>query len=201
MENLNLINTLIGATIPLVIVYLGIRLERQRNRIERKHEYRMQFDLECKVLGPQAGHYILDISAILHNKGLVRLVIDSLRLKIRGIEQEQNIELFEEYSDEGAKNLIAEFPAELVNANMLQALKIENESKNINSENQMEKGYFVEPGVEQRFSYIARIPERISFVLIRAQFEYDRKQNSKRLSEHTAQIVLQINTEDPKHQC
>ncbi len=187
MENLNVINTFIGATIPLVILYLGIRLERQRNKVERIHEIRIQFDLEGKILGPQAGYYILDLSAILQNKGLVRLVIDELELKLRGIEQETDIELYDENLKESSINRIARFPIELVKTDMLQAV-------NTHQEEGRKDGYFVEPGVEQRFSYVARIPENISFIFVRAYFKYGNNQDKK--SEHSAQTILELKPPD-----
>ncbi len=202
MENLNVINTFIGATIPLVILYLGIRLERQRNETERKYKIRMQFDLEGKVLGPQAGYYILDISAILENRGLVRLVIGELELKIRGIEQDAQIELFENHSKDKTRNLIAGFPKKLVNTNMLQPLDAKQE-KEEKREKEGNKRYFVEPGVEQRISYVARIPENVGFILVRAQFEYSKEkeldlpngndQKSQKKSTHSAQVIMEIN--------
>ena len=190
MDMLDIVNTSIGASIPLLILYVGYQLERRRIKTERQHEIRMQFDLKGKTLGPQEGYYILDLSAILHNKGLVRLVIDTLRIKILGIKQKQDIKLFEKNPKdetaslkEGTTNLIASFPEELVNSDMLQAI-------NTNSEEKKKNAYFVEPGVQQRISYVARIPENISFILVRAQFEYAK--NPEKQSEHSAQIILEM---------
>ena len=176
-----ILKILLGIAVPLAVFYLGYLVENVRNKIERKHKSRIQFEIEGRFLGPQAGYYILDLSVILHNKGLVRLVIKELNLRVRGINQNEDIATFDEYNRDGVVNNIAVFPKEIVRADMLQTKTTESSDD--------EKGYFVEPGVEQRFSYVARIPEDISFVLARAYFDYG--SNPKRKPKHSAQTIFE----------
>ncbi len=200
MEIHEIINTAIAATIPLLILYFGHRLDKRKreeqeakeaeqNNIERKHIARIQFELAAVFRGPQAGHYIAEVTMILHNKGLVRNVIDKLQLKVLGIKQDAKIELLEREDQEQAVEgkddqliieTVAKFPETFVDTNML-----ENKGS-----------FFVEPGVAQQFTYVARIPEDIRFILVRSKFYYHEK------SEHTAQKVFDVNPyKAPKNKC
>ncbi|MDR8392228.1 hypothetical protein NC796_13830 [Aliifodinibius sp. S!AR15-10] len=88
---LNIINTLIAATISLLILYFGHRLDKRRREEQvakqkelsakeeakqaeqnRLHADRIQFELAANYFGPQNGHYIVEIIMVLTNKGLVR---------------------------------------------------------------------------------------------------------------------------------
>lgn len=190
MDIHEIVNTTIAATIPLLILYFGHRLDKRKreeqavkqaeqDKIERKHKARIQFELSAIFLGPQAGHYIAEVTIILHNKGLVRNVIDNLHLKVLGIKKDAKIELLErkdqQHINDGkdeqmAIDSVAKFPEMFVNMNML-----ENKGS-----------FFVEPGVVQQFSYVARIPEDIRFIVVRSSFKYHET------SKHSAQKVFEL---------
>ncbi len=190
MEMPEIINIVIAATIPLLIFYFGHRLDKRKreeqeakqaeqDKIERKHKSRIQFELTAIFMGPQAGHYLAEVTMILHNKGLVRNVIDNLNLKVLGIKQDAKITLLERDDQQQIKDLKnvqkpidqkAKFPETFVDKKML---------KNKGS-------FFVEPGIVQQFTYVARIPEDIRFILVRSKFKYHEK------SEHTAQKVYEV---------
>ncbi len=98
---LDIINTVISGSIPLIILFFGYRIEQQRkkknkqenndiNRIERKYEPHVQFEF-----GLQNGHYVAEVSMLLHNKGLVRTVIKDQHLKFLGIQKNTEIKLSE----------------------------------------------------------------------------------------------------------
>ena len=148
--------------------------------MEGKHRTRIQFELEAFFFGPQEGFYVAEITMLLHNKGLVRNTIKELPLSIRGIKQNATISLFKDIEHPVS---IADFPIEFVHTNVLKRKIEERETKN---EGEKEKEWFVEPGVAQRFTYIARIPEDIRFILVRSSIKYHNN------SEHTAQKVFEI---------
>lgn len=183
--NLETINTLIAATIPLLIIYVGYRLERrhksdqeakqkEQDTLERKHKDRIQFELDGKVFGPQKGTYIAEITVILHNKGLIRNVVNELHLNVRGIEDGTDIELFRNGEQQGNIDALIKFPVRIIDADMLQK---RNEKD----------GFFVEPGVIQKFTYVARIPDNFRFILVRSGFKYHEK------SKHSVQKVFELN--------
>ncbi|WP_158859763.1 RipA family octameric membrane protein [Lunatibacter salilacus] len=190
METHAIINTIIAATIPLLILYFGHRLDKRKreeqeakqaeqDKIERKHKARIQFELAATFLGPQAGHYIAEVTIILHNKGLVRNMIDDLHLKILGIKQDAKIvllkgedhpQVIDRQDEQKAIDQIAKFPETFVDTNIL-----ENKGS-----------FFVEPGVVQQFTYVARIPANIRFIFVRSKFKYHKD------STHSAQKVFEV---------
>lgn len=48
------------------------------------------------------------------------------------------------------------------------------------------KEWFAEPRIVQKFSYVARIPEEIRFILVRSSFKYHED------STHSAQKVFEL---------
>jgi hypothetical protein len=185
--NLETIDTLIAATIPLLILYIGYRIDRrlksdqeakqkEQDTIERKHNARIQFELDGKVFGPQKGIFIAELTVILHNKGLIRNFVNDLHLNVRGIENDSNIELFKEKDQKGNIDSLIKFPIKIIDTDMLQK---RNEKD----------GFFVEPGVLQKFTYVASIPDNIRFILVRSNFKYHEK------SKHSVQKVFELQKE------
>jgi hypothetical protein len=171
--NLEILKIIISAAIPLVLFYFGYRFERNQSRKERRHNARIQFELEATFFGPQQGQYIVEIVVVLHNKGLVRNIIDELNLKALGIENDTAIELRKKDKKEKKLELLANFSKELIATDMLQK---RNEKDS----------FFVEPGVVQKFTYVARIPDKIRFILVTSSFKYHDK------SEHSAKRIFEV---------
>jgi hypothetical protein len=136
MKEIEIINTAIAATIPLLILFFGHRLDKRKreeqeakqNELKAKKEAkkaeqnkrlladRIQFELAAHYFGPQNGYYIVEIIMVLTNKGLARKKLNELLLTIKGIEANTNIGLF--LNLESPIN-IAEFPETLVKTNVL----------------------------------------------------------------------------------
>lgn len=200
MDYIAIINTAIAATIPLLILYFGHRLDKRKreeleakqkelkakeeakqaelDKIERIHADRIQFELAAHFFGPQNGYYIVEIIMVLTNKGLVRKKLNELLITIKGIEKNTDIGLF---LDLKSPINIADFPVEIVKANVLE--KKVNKNKDKEDE---KKEWFVEPGIVQEFTYVARIPENIRFILVRSRFKYHEN------SEHSAQRMFEL---------
>lgn len=178
-----IIKIALGASIPLLVFYFGKRWEQRQHEIERRHKLRIQFELEAEFFGPQRGYYVTEISMILNNHGHVRTKLNELLLTVKGIEADSTISLL---GEKGPPISMADFPSLFVNTNVL--IKLEDllnppENGQLNT-----KEWFVEPGISQRFSYIVRIPESISFILVRSKFKYHFN------SEHSAQKVFEVNS-------
>ena len=188
-----IIITAIGASIPLLIFYLGYLIKRRQDKIEGKHRNRIQFELEAKFFGPQKGHYIAEITMLLSNEGLVRKEIHELPLRIKGIKREKEIGQFE--ADNYPAEFIADFPEDLVKANVLKRKvkgneknkdEIKSDGKNNKEKKKKKDAWLVEPGIVQQFTYVVRIPEDIRFILVRSSFEYHEN------STHSAQKVFEL---------
>lgn len=58
----DIIITAIGASIPLLIFYLGYLIKRRQDKIEGKHRNRIQFELEAISFGQQKGNYVTEFT-------------------------------------------------------------------------------------------------------------------------------------------
>lgn len=183
-STLNVINTFANIAIPILILFGGYLLNRRRQIMERADKHRIQLDIEADTFGPQQGNYLVELVVTLDNKGMTRMEIDNINLEVLGICNGENINLLDESDEDNQKKLKAEFPKILVKANMLQPN--ENNISGVKKEISKVK-YFVEPSVNQRFSYVVRIPEVIRFILFRVSFKYQKN------SEHSAQRVFELN--------
>jgi len=155
-------NTGITVILALLAMYIAYY-------IERKYKARIQFHLEANCFAAQQGYYIVEVVVIINNKGLVRHVIDTLDLKIFGIKPGKNIELRKKEGIHSAVN----FPELFVDANILK-----NKGK-----------LFIEPGVVQQITYIARIPEDIRLIFVKSSFKYHKN------STHSAQKIFELSGE------
>lgn len=182
----DIIKTAIGASIPILLFYLGYLIKRRQDTREGKHRNRIQFELEQMVFGPQKGFYMVEISMLLHNQGLVRTKLNGLFLTVKGIEQDTEIVLFKDLKTPVS---MAHFPIDIISTNVLEKKYAKNEEKPP-EETTKKKEWFVEPGIAQRFSYVARIPETVRFILVRSSFKYHKN------SEHSVQKVFELKAKE-----
>src|SRR5215217_3212226 len=54
---------------------------------ERPHAPQIEFDVDCSLLGPQAGAYVAEFTLNFLNKGLTRQEVNDIRLRVRGIKR------------------------------------------------------------------------------------------------------------------
>jgi hypothetical protein len=146
-----------------------------------------QLDVECKTMGCQRDKRVVEILLHLKNVGTSTLVTTNMRIDVRYLNKDQEPELFER-SDEAKYGRLL-FP---------QSLKTElghqpgaaasdpvkpSETRDVLGENPREprddRGIrllpydtFVQPGVEQLYTFITAIPTSAAFVLVWASFEY-----------------------------
>jgi hypothetical protein len=100
------------------------------------------------------------------NKGLTQRKVGQISLRCLGIEKGTSFDLWAKHGGRVA------FPKKI--------LKIDNLiPENYNY-------MFVEPGVDQEYRYISRVPENIAYVLVHSQFSYGP------LAPHSAEKVLKV---------
>ncbi len=180
---IEIIKSALGASIPLLLFYLGYLIKRRQDAREGKHRNRIQFELEQAVFGPQKGFYMVEISMLLHNQGLVRSKLNGLFLTVKGINQDTEIGLFKDLDTPVS---MAHFPIPIVSTNVLEKKYTKEENEQIKKEVTKKNEWFIEPGIAQRFSYVARIPEAVRFILVRSSFKYHKN------SVHSVQKVFEL---------
>lgn len=129
-----------------------------RIRRERTHTPHIELDIDCQLLGPQKNDYLTEIIVFVNNKGLIRQDFESMRLRIRGIAEDTDLQFYTEGR--------VEAPIKLIDVDIIKKKEKEN-------------FLFVEPGVRHLITYATKIPvqssesnTKLKFLFIRTQFYY-----------------------------
>lgn len=120
---------------------------------ERSHARRVAFSIECNFFGPQQGQYVAEFLLRIKNQGLVIHRFKTLKLRVRGIAKNTPLQPWQQQPSR------LSFPETLI------------DETNVIFHGKYQY-IFVEPGVEQVITFVGTVPEAMSFILARAQFEY-----------------------------
>lgn len=117
---------------------------------EGKHKQRVEFDLEINDLGIHGTNRIIEIVAIVENKGLVEHTISELTLTARGIDKSDQLKNMDSHEYRLAfKHKLA----------MTQIVPEDDY-------------FFIRPKVTQRFPMVIKIPISITHVIVRCNSIY-----------------------------
>ena len=120
---------------------------------ERSHARRVLFNIQCQFFGPLDGKYVVEVALNVKNTGLVIHRFKRLRIRILGIDHDDEISAWQ-----GQPSRLA-FPRKIVDEpDVIFAEKY--------------GSLFVEPGVDQPITFVSIIPASTRLVLARAEFEY-----------------------------
>ena len=162
----NLIDVILNSIELLILIISGVWAY-FRFRKEDPLYPRIEFDINCKFLGPQQNSYLTSFTISANNKGNVEHKFSEIRLRVRGIKEGEPLTEFKKYSP------MVNFPEELM--------------KDVNIVPTKFKYFFVRPGVNQAFNYVTQIPGNIRYIIVRATFEYQRTDEL-----HTAEKVFEV---------
>jgi hypothetical protein len=135
-----------------------LRREQEQREVEKENRLRtysphIEFEIKCNFYGPEQAHFVAEFLLIVCNRGSVQQKFKDIQLRVRGIESDQPLSYWQ-----GNEPRLA-FPVKIVdNTSILP------ESYNF---------FFVEPGIEQVFTYVTRVSSSIKYILVHAEFEYD----------------------------
>lgn len=150
--------TLIISGVTLMINFRREKVEREKKEQEdqKKRIYtpHIEFGISVNFYGPETGEYIAEFLFIAFNKGNIQQKFNDIRIRVRGIDNGQGFQFWE--GNEPRLN----FPIKLVDQESILP-----DDYNF---------FFVEPGIEQVFTYITKIPIETKYLLVHAEFEYDK---------------------------
>ena len=138
--------------------------------IQREAHAKIEFDLDLKVLGRQDKQFLVEIAAIVHNKGLVRHWLQDFRFDLLYLPKSAEIQCGDARINEQVlfQPLFKKrywIPPDWISS-------------------------FIDPGVRQRYTYISSVPDDASYILVFAIFKYPDEESEF----HTAQKVWPIET-------
>jgi hypothetical protein len=146
----------------------------------------IQFDVECNRVGVQKGKLILNVEIHLKNLGSTTLIAKDIRLDIRYLSRCHEAELVEKGEKDQALIGRLIFPASLKKDDLKfedQQLPLDySEDKAGKSTKRRYRGLvimpydtFVQPNVDQLYTYVTAVPQETTCVLVWSSFEYLRK--------------------------
>jgi hypothetical protein len=159
------------ASTQLLLVLIGGVWVYFRFRRERTHNPRVSLDIAGTFLGPQQDAYVAEFLLTIKNAGMVKHHFSEISLRVRGIRDDAPVGLW------GDTQRVV-FPEKVVSdADVLHKTRY--------------ASIFVEPGVTQVITFVARVPADIRFVLARAVFNYDetRTHSAERVFEITGRVA------------
>jgi len=123
---------------------------REMNKEDQSH---IEFNAYCNFFGPQDGQFLTEVNLkAKNNENRLQKFLEII-LGIRGVKKNESFSLYGKLQN-------VNFPHEV-----LKEINIINREK-LNF-------YFVEPHVNQRFTFITLIPEEYKFICVNATFQYD----------------------------
>lgn len=171
---IGILTTLIISGVTLIINFRREKVERgkkaQEDLEKRVYTPHIEFEINANFYGPEAGAYIAEFLFVARNKGNVQQKFNDIRIRVRGIDDGQGFQFWE--GNEPRLN----FPRRLV------------KQKSILPDDY--SFFFVEPGIEQVFTYITKIPINTKYLLVHAEFEYDK------YTPHTTERVFEVKVLD-----
>jgi hypothetical protein len=152
--------------LKLVAIVIGGMWVYFRFRREDTHSPKVSFDIQAQFFGNPPNASIAEFLMVIVNGGLVKHSFKKITLRVRGISKDDPVNLWGDTQR-------VEFPQSIVrDADVLHSRKY--------------ASIFVEPGVTQTMTFVAKIPDNIRFLLARAEFEY------KSGKTHSAERVFEL---------
>jgi hypothetical protein len=131
----------------------------------------VQFDIDCTVAGRQRGHIILEIAPHLHNVGAATLVARQMRVDVRYLDAADAADAVPDPTRSTFGRL--HFPRSL--RGDLQA-RAPGPAPGRPEERRgfvlLGRQTFVQPGVDQRYTFVTSVPATTAYVLLWSAFDY-----------------------------
>lgn len=172
---------------PLVVAVVGGWYNYRLYRIERRHKQRIEFTVDATFHRREDGPYLAEFLMDVHNRGNVRQEFTAVRLRVRGLKGGDPAAFWDESgrsraAEDGSRRSETppeerkrlEFPHEILDVDVLP------------------NRVFIEPGVNQRITYVTVVEETYEYVLANAEFSYE----SPRLVPHTAERMFATDPTD-----
>lgn len=158
-----------GVTAVAAIAAAWWAFEKWRRQDE--HFPRMFFEVTANFLGMQNDQWIVEVIAVLENKGVVPLKIKSFGFVLRGLRRSSPLKR----GDQSVRGQLF-FPDVISEGHFVPA----------------SWGYsFVYPGVKTEYNFVTTVPTDVSFIRVQGDFEYLTAQRSH----HAAKIIKVPNEE------
>jgi hypothetical protein len=127
----------------------------------------IEFSADINIIGEQHGSLIVELIAYLENKGKAQHRMEELKFDLSALLLDDLVLPDQRWGGQ------INFPHQICEGSFLPANR---------------KFFFVDPGTKAKYSYIARIPQEVSFLMLHCWFDYAGRGQSKHAAERTIKI-------------
>jgi hypothetical protein len=165
-ENLNYLASAVESLATVAALVVGACWTYTRFIRQREKFAFIEFTVDMNFIGKQDGSWIVELIANLENKGKVKHSFVDLSFDLAALFKQDPLLSNEKFGGQ------AFFPHDIATRPWLP-----------------DGEYFIEPGTKVKYSYVARVPEDASFVMLHGHFSY-----MKESAWHTAERTLSVPT-------
>ena len=158
----------IATVISFIIGAIWVYMKYIRQQEKYPH---IGFTADINFVGKQQGFWIVELIAFIENKGKVQHKINDFAFDLNALYPEDNIDLSQEWGGQ------VNFPHLVTKGSFLpRRLSF----------------FFIDPGVKAKYSYITRVPQKVSFLILHCWFQYADRRNYG----HTAETSIAVPKKD-----
>jgi hypothetical protein len=149
LENFNHLAGGIASLATIVALAVGGYWTYTRFIKQRENYAFIEFTVDINFVGKQGPWWIVELIANLENKGKVQHQFEDLSFDLEALLTTDAVSSSEKFGGQ------AFFPHVLARGPWVR-----------------EGAYFIEPGIRAKYSYVARVPQNASFVMLHGKFTY-----------------------------
>lgn len=167
-EDFNLLAGGVESVATVLALCIGAYWTYTRFIKQRENYAFIEFSIDINFVGKQHGKWIIELIAYLENKGKVQHQFSDLSFDLAFLMHDDAVESSKKYGGQ------ALFPHELPRCPWIPL-----------------GNYFIEPGLKAKYSYVAQIPERATYVMLHGHFTY-KDQPATHRAERTLSVPIEV---------
>ena len=146
----------------------------QRYILQQEPYPNINFTADINVIGKQDEYWIVELIALIENKGKAQHKMEQFEFDVYGVNKKDKLEDDERFGGQVAFG-------HLIKKGSFLPIKW--------------KYFFVDPGTSAKYSFLSRIPEDISFIVLHTSFTYHNRNSAGHTAEKTISLIEKRNTD------
>ncbi len=131
----------------------------------------IEFSTDVQFIGKQNDEWIVELIAMVRNKGKAQHRMEEFLFDLNAIEKNRKIQTSEKWGNQ------VDFPVLLVQGSFLP---------------KQYKFFFIDPGVEAKYSFLTKVPATASFLVLHSWFKYGDSRQFSHTAERTVAVPQEI---------
>jgi hypothetical protein len=159
--------------------------------MQRENRPLIVFSADIEFHALKDDYWIVELIAYIENKGKVQHRVNQFDFILEALSLQSKVKLNENHREQ------VDFPLVLVKNSFLPGNKNNEDGNSIKSDDRFSAGkpidyFFIEPGLKNKYSYIARIPLSVEIVLMHTWFRYEFPDEKEENLGHTAEVTKRV---------